>query len=420
MANTEEKKLHEEVNEQEIFHPESMLVDLNYNIPIKDQKMLLGKYNGFQRYDNYKYPFAKQIERAMRQAFWTPEEISLISDREKFKSLDKGVQEVVINNLLFQTLMDSAQNRGLDSVMAQLVTSSEWEAAFKTQAFFELIHSLSYSHIIREMFSADATNVFDRIYQIPQIKKRTDKEIAAYDFVKGWLDGRLVLPLEELKKHIVILLVHIFFLEGLKFYVSFLVTYITNESTNDSIPGVAKIIKLINFDEDMHVSLVGGVINILQRMPSEGFTHLFNSPWYHEHVTDIVKGIVEDEVEWGKYLLKLGKIPGLTEKTLNSFMKYYANNRLQKIGLPPLYKDEINKPDLVIWFENYKDINKDNTAQQEATAINYNIGTMELDYGDKDLKAILQDLLDDSPMGRQAKKAKLANSEKSDKKDKIN
>ncbi|MBO6103661.1 hypothetical protein J6W32_01565 [bacterium] len=67
-------------------------------------------------------------------------------------------------------------------------------------------------------------------------------------------------------------------MEGLKFYVSFLVTYITNESTNDSIPGVAKIIKLINFDEDMHVSLVGGVINILQRMPNEGFSHLFNSP----------------------------------------------------------------------------------------------------------------------------------------------
>lgn len=99
-------------------------------------------------------------------------------------------------------------------------------------------------------------------------------------------------------------------------------------------------------------------------------------------------------------------------------MKYYANNRLQKIGLPPLYKDEINKPDLVVWFENYKDINKDNTAQQEATAINYNIGTMELDYGDKDLKAILQDLLDDSPMGRQLKKAKAAAADKNNKKDK--
>ena len=77
--------------------------------------------------------------------------------------------------------MDSAQNRGLDSIMSELVTQSEWEAVFKSQAYFELIHSLSYSHIIREMFSSDATYVFDRIYKIKEIKHRTDKEIDAYD-----------------------------------------------------------------------------------------------------------------------------------------------------------------------------------------------------------------------------------------------
>lgn len=394
------------MSDKKLQEPEKLLVDLTYNVPIKEQKMFLGKYNGFQRYDNYKYPFAKQIERQMRQAFWTPEEISLVSDREKFKLLDSGIQEIVINNLLFQTLMDSAQNRGLDSVMAQIVTSSEWEAAFKTQAFFELIHSLSYSHIIREMFSSDATNVFDRIYNIPQIKKRTDKEIDAYDYVKNWLDGRISIEEDELKKHILKLLVHIFFLEGLKFYVSFLVTYIVNESTNDSIPGVAKIIKLINFDEDMHVALVGGVINILSKNEDEGFAKLMHDKWYQTHVKEIVENIVKDEIEWGEYLLSLGKVPGLTKATLNSFMKYYANNRLAKIGFEPLYKDYVEKPDLVTWFENYKDINKDNTAQQEATAINYNIGTMEFDYGDKDLNKMLKDLLDDSPAGRMAKKQK--------------
>jgi len=54
----------------------------------KDQiKIFLGEYNGFQRYDFYKYGFAKNIERKMRGSFWTPEEISLITDRLKFKDL---------------------------------------------------------------------------------------------------------------------------------------------------------------------------------------------------------------------------------------------------------------------------------------------------------------------------------------------
>ncbi len=366
------------------------IVNLDLEVPIKDIKIFLGLYNGFQRYDVYKHPFAKIIERSMRQAFWTPEEISMIADRENFKKLPPHIQEIFINNILFQTFMDSVQNRGLDSCMSEIVTSSEWESVFKSQAYFELIHSLSYSHILREMFSSNATEVFDRIYKIPQIKHRTDKEIEAYSKIKMYLDGSLQLEDEEAKKEILILLIHIFFLEGLKFYISFMVTYKINDSYEDAIPGVAKIIKLINFDEDMHVAVVGGLINILKKIKDEGFTHFFTNSWFEETTYKIVKEIVEDELKWGDYLLSFGPIPSLTREVFKNFMEYYANDRLKRIGLKPLYN--VQKTDIVDWFNLYKDINKDNTAQQEATAINYNIGTMEMDYADKDLEKLLKEL----------------------------
>ncbi len=368
------------------------IVDLDLVVPSKDIKIFLGQYNGFQRYDIYKQPFSKAIERSMRQAFWTPEEISMISDRENFKDLPEHIKEVFINNLLFQTFMDSVQNRGLDSVLAELVTSSEWEAVFKTQGYFELIHSLSYSHIIREMFSANATEIFDRIYDIPQIKHRTDKEIAAYSEIKSWMNGEITLTDEQAKEKILTLLTHIFFLEGLKFYVSFLITYTINNNYSDAIPGVAKIIKLINFDEDMHVSVVGGLINILKRNKEEGFSHLFENEWYTKMCHKMVKEIVEDEIQWGEYLLSFGQIPSLTLDVLKTFMKYYANDRLDRIGIEPLYPD-VKRIDVIDWFDNYKDINKDNTAQQEATSLSYNIGSMEMDYDDKDLDKLLKDLL---------------------------
>lgn len=369
------------------------LLDLNMFVKPKDIRIFLGKYNGFQRYDIIKYPFAKQIENNMRQAFWTPEEISLISDRENFKDLPDGIKEVVVSNLLFQTLMDSSQNRGLDSIMAELVSSSEWEAAFKTQAFFELIHSLSYSHIIREVFSSDATEIFDRIYKIDEIKHRTDKEIEIYSLMKEYLSGEHVDWSEEtVRKNILKLLVHIYFLEGLKFYVSFMVTYVVNYNYNDAIAGIAKIIKLINFDEDMHVAVVGGLIRILMSNEEEGFTQYFKSDWFKNEVNLIVDGIVNDELKWAEYLLSFGPIKSLTMEVFNKFMKYYANNRLEKINLPPLYKN-IEKDDMVTWFDMYKDINKDNTAQQESTALNYNIGNMSIDYDDNDLKQMLKELM---------------------------
>ncbi len=369
------------------------LLDLNMFVKPKDIRIFLGKYNGFQRYDIIKYPFAKQIENNMRQAFWTPEEISLISDRENFKDLPDGIKEVVVSNLLFQTLMDSSQNRGLDSIMAELVSSSEWEAAFKTQAFFELIHSLSYSHIIREVFSSDATEIFDRIYKIDEIKHRTDKEIEIYSLMKEYLSGEHVDWSEEtVRKNILKLLVHIYFLEGLKFYVSFMVTYVVNYNYNDAIAGITKIIKLINFDEDMHVAVVGGLIRILMSNEEEGFTQYFKSDWFKNEVNLIVDGIVNDELKWAEYLLSFGPIKSLTMEVFNKFMKYYANSRLEKINLPPLYKN-IEKDDMVTWFDMYKDINKDNTAQQESTALNYNIGNMSIDYDDNDLKQMLKELM---------------------------
>lgn len=370
------------------------LIDLDLIVKPKDIKIFLGKYNGFQRYDIIKYPFAKQIEANMRQAFWTPEEISLISDRENFKDLPEHAQQVIISNLLFQTLMDSAQNRGLDSIMSELVTSSEWEAVFKTQAFFELIHSLSYSHIIREMFSSDATTIFDRIYMIDEIKHRTDKEINEYSLLKEYINGNHPeWNEEETKKHILTLLVHIYFLEGLKFYISFMVTYMVNYSYNDAISGIAKIIKLINFDEDMHVAVVGGLLRILMRDEAEGFTELFKSDWFKTKVNEIVTNIVEDELKWAEYLLSFGPIPSLTIDVFTNFMHYYANDRMKKINLEPIYKN-VAKPEIVTWFDMYKDINKDNTAQQESTALNYNIGNMSMDYNDNDLEKMLKELLD--------------------------
>lgn len=374
------------------------LVNLNERPIVSKQTIFFGKYNGFQRYDIYRNNFAKVIERSMRQAFWTPEEISLVDDRENFKTLPPHIQEIIIHNLLFQTLMDSAQNRGLDSIMSELVTESEWEAVFKSQAYFELIHSLSYSHILREMFSSNATDIFDRIYSIDQIKHRTDKEIDVYDEVKEMLNNGDLKPTDENKKKILTLLIHVFFLEGLKFYISFMVTYMINCSYKDAIPGIVKIIKLINFDEDMHVAVIGGLINILKLDAREGFSELFNNGWFEDNCYRIVEEIVKEELKWGKFLLSFGPVHSLTIEVFDNFMKYYANERLAKLQLEPLYKidDEL---EIVEWFKIYKDINKDNTAQQESTAINYNIGTMNNDMGNNDLNKILNDIISANKKG---------------------
>jgi len=336
-------------------------------------KIFLGTYSGFQRFDVYQYKFAKQIESKMRNAFWNPEEISLVADRVKYPDLPEHAQEILTQNLLFQTLMDSAQSRGLDNILCPMTTSPEWEAVFRTQAYFEHIHSLTYSHIIREVYP-NATKVFDSIKDYPEIQHRIDTEIAAYDTMNS-VEYQTMSD-DKKREFILELAVRIFALEGVKFYVSFLNTYMINNSYGNKIQGITRLIKLINFDEDMHVSVFGGLISILGKEKREGFVDLVNSPNFDVMVNDVFSDVAKSEINWGKYLMSIGNIPGLTPKVLSNFVNYYVMDRMKKLKVEC---KEIKADDTVQWFETYKNIDLDNVAGQESEGLAYQVGIIKDD-----------------------------------------
>lgn len=344
------------------------------------EKIFFGEYSGFQRYDNPTYKFAVNLEERQRNAFWNPKEISMANDALKFFELPEFIQTVMIRIWLFQTLMDSAQNSGLEEVLASLCTNPEFEAMFKTQGYFELIHSLSYSHILRGIF-ADASAVFDQIKDYPEIQKRINKEIELYSRVKN-IDN--IKDVTEKKKLVLELLVGILALEGVKFYVSFLVTYIINNNYNNKIQGATRIIKLINFDEDLHTSMVAGTLNILRKTQSEGFAEIIKSQWFNDMVKKTFEDVLKDEIEFAEYLLSFGDIPTLTITVIEQFMKFYVDKRVTDIGCEAIYNQE--KTDVVQWFESYKDLNLDNSALQESDAAVYSIGILTNDIPDGPMK----------------------------------
>ena len=348
----------------------------NLVIDKSKEKIFFGDYSGFQRYDNPTYKFAVQAEERQRNAFWNPNEISMVNDAQKFFELPEAMQEVMIRIWLFQTLMDSGQNKGLEEVVAELCTNPEFEAMFKTWGYFELIHSLSYSHLLRGIFS-DAKVIFDRIKDYPEIQKRIDKEIDLYTRVKNI---NTLQTLEEKKKLVLELLVNIFALEGVKFYISFLVTYVINNAYANKIQGATRIIKLINFDEDIHTSMGAGTLGILKKEASEGFKELMESDWYKQMVKDTFLNVYDDEIGFAEYLLSIADIPTLTIPVVEKFLKYYIDFRCTQIGIDKIYNQE--KTDVVQWFENYKDLNKDNAALQESDLAVYSIGIMKNDIPD--------------------------------------
>jgi ribonucleoside-diphosphate reductase beta chain len=249
---------------------------------------------------------------------------------------------------------------------------------FRTHGYFELIHSLSYSHLLRGIFP-DASIIFDDIDNRPEITNRVNAEIDGYSELPKILDS-FATPVDK-KKAILEMLVRIYALEGIKFYSSFLITYVINNSYGNKIQGATRIIKLINFDEDMHTKVVAGTLHILRNTAEEGFTTLMASDWYSDMVRDVFNEVYEDELNWAKYLLSIGNVPTLTPQVMQNFLQYYCNVRCQDISCAPNFPG-VKIDDTIQWFETYKDIDKDNVAQQEAEATNYNIGILQNDLPD--------------------------------------
>lgn len=345
------------------------VIDLEH-LEANDNLIFFGKFSGFQRFDNPKFQNAAKFEETMRNAFWNPNEISMRIDANKFHQMPLPVQDAMCAIWFYQTLMDSAQNRGIEETLADFVTSSEWECLFKTWGYFELIHSISYSHIIRGIFSV-ASEVFDKNIMNENIKKRVESEINKYNH----LAQSDIPDNEDGYKEILELILAIYALEGIKFYASFLITYLINDNY-DSIPGATRIIKLINFDEDMHTKASVRLLKALK--DEERFTKLLASDWFKAKAQEVFKSVYDDECTWASYVLELGEISFISKQEIHRFLQYYVDLRLRDIGVPELF----NQPetDTIRWFKNYKNLNLENVALQESDLAVYNIGTLTNDW----------------------------------------
>lgn len=448
------------------------ILNVDIKDDIKNQTIFFGKTSGIQRFDYYHYEQSKVLERKQRGAYWNPNEISLSNDLLKYRTLPACVKAKFEANIAYQTLMDSGNNIGLDEALIPLVTSQEIIALLKTQSYFELIHSLSYAHNLITVFP-NPTHIYDSIHLNEFIKNRVNKEIEIYTKLKDIalsnkdifdvftrrfediLNGNVVKgfkslfetftetigrkfnfesQLEKDKKTILEALIRINALEGLKFYVSFLMTYKINDEYGRKIPGATKIIKLINFDEDLHVLAFQFLINTLRKEVREGFTHLFKKgengepSWFEEMVNKIYLEVYNGEKDWAIYLSNfvtitkedeedlainllmkedvekyknLGytinepkTIPGLTIESLDNFLKYYVNMRVSAIGCEQMFENVNNEDSTITFFKKEKNINNEKTAAQETEILSYSIGQLNNDIDDEDFETHLFNLRD--------------------------
>jgi len=375
-------------SEAKMTKVDSMTVFNTEEVETTKQPMFFGKPLGIQRYDNYKYPVFERLTTQQLGYFWRPEEVSLQKDRSDYQLLRPEQKHIFTSNLKYQVMLDSVQGRGPGMAFAPYCSLPELEGCMKVWEFMEMIHSRSYTYIIKNVYS-DPSEIFDTILKDDRILERALSVTQAYDaFINEaheydqsnmWKDGWKgsyvsQSTIYELKRKLFRAVANVNILEGIRFYVSFACSFAFGELK--LMEGSAKIVSLIARDENQHLVITQQILNKWRNGDDPDMKKIFKEeePWFYK----TFENAVNQEKLWSEYLFKNGSMIGLNEKLLQQYVEWIANKRMKAVGLKPVY-DIAQRANPLPWTQHWISSKGLQVAPQETEVESYVVGGIKQD-----------------------------------------
>ena len=374
-------------------------------VDVLKEPMFFGSGLGIARYDIQRHRVFEELTEKSLSFFWRPEEVNLMMDAAQFNKLPQYQQNIFTNNLKYQSLLDSIQGRAPSAVLMSLISDPSLDTWVATWTFSETIHSRSYTHIMRNLYT-DPSKVFDEIVLDEAIMKRAESIGRYYDDVliktREWENAKEFVELAKespdadfrlnraikqeaeakraLMKSLYLCLHVINALEAIRFYVSFACTFNFHKNM-EIMEGNAKIMKFIARDEQLHLKGTQYIIRQLQS-GTDGDEWVKIAQECEQEAVDIFMEVNRQEKDWAVHLFKDGDVPGLNTNSMWSFIDYLTVSRMKQCGLPcPITDAPVKHP--YPWIREY--LNSDNvqSAPQEVELSSYLVAQIDNDVDDK-------------------------------------
>ena len=354
-----------------------------FSINYKDatqQNCFFGEPVNIARYDKQRYSIFEKLTDKQLGFFWRPEEVDLSRDGKDFKGLTENEKHIFTSNLKRQILLDSVQGRAPSLAFLPICSLPELETWIQTWAFSETIHSRSYTHIIRNIYS-DPSKVFDEMLELEEIvdcandiSKYYDRLITANNQYALFKHDKK--HAYDHKRDLWLCLNAVNALEGVRFYVSFACSWAFAEVKK--MEGNAKIIKLIARDENVHLASTQQLLKILPK-EDEDFERIQEET--REDCIAMFYSVVEQEKAWARYLFKNGSMIGLNEQLLCDYVDHIAAKRMGAIGL-----NGKPGPNPLPWTQKWISGAEVQVAPQETEITSYVIGGVKKDVDENTFK----------------------------------
>ena len=353
------------------------------------QFMFFGAPLSVQRYDSYRFPTFDRLTQQQLGYFWRPEEVSLQKDRADYAQLNEFQKHIFTSNLKYQIMLDSVQGRAPGMAFIPYCSLPELEACMQVWQFMEMIHSRSYTYIIKNVYS-DPSDVFDTILEDENILSRAESVTESYDeflnqaqdwgasnnWKEDWKDHiNAEWTRKDLKRSLYRAVANVNILEGIRFYVSFACSFAFGE--NKVMEGSAKILSLIARDESQHLVLTQQIMkNWSEGKDDPEMKEIAEEE--KEVVTEMFRKTVNEEKAWANYLFRDGSIIGLNDRLLHNYVEWIANRRMKAIGLSPIYDQPLRNNPLP-WTEHWLNSKGQQNAPQETEIESYVVGGIKQD-----------------------------------------
>ena len=363
----------------------------------KDTRLFLGENSSnrnIQTYHAPKYPWILEFAEELRAlGNWSKNEIDLSKEKKDFDSLSKAGRHIFEKGLKFGIALDSCAGRSPLRLFSEsgLSNNPEWELYLTNHQNNELLHSESYTEMVRAIFNdvddfiesiitddfvlQRAESILKELDKVTDILNRRDANLTAWD--AGWQNTVFHRSDDEdfindnlVKKCIYKSAIILNMFEGIRFFATFVTAWSFSEQPEKLLAGSSNIFKLIARDEMIHLDVFQKVIKLLRTNEEEGFFEVINE--MEDEIYELFRTAHKEEMDWIEHLFSKGSpLIGMNETILKEYMDYIFAVRMTNIGMDPDIIGLKLKTNPLPWVDNYLDSSHIKSAPQEIESVNY-------------------------------------------------
>lgn len=351
---------------------------INYfrNYVDENTSMFLREQHGLVETIHMKHRDIWDMYKLLKSLDWSEDEVDYSSCKAEFREYDRRITDMMIRTLAWQWEADSSVST-VANLLGPFITSTPLLAYVVELSKNEILHSLTYSEIVRSSFD-NPEEVLENILKIQESFDRLNKveEVFNEIFILG---NKLNLGMIErddieLRKAIMKTMATLLCLERIQFMSSFVVTF--GLANKGYFQPIAKIVQKIATDElQVHVKSDKIIINneIKTKEGILAFMEVF------EDIENILKEIVDAELRWTDFIINEEgeKVLGFTAKDVKNFVIYSATDVANFLNINLPYEKIYDNP--LPFMNKWLDINVNQASPQEESAVNYILGRFQDD-----------------------------------------